>query len=371
MRGFSPHKSLFLLTRQDPGFRPQGVISLNVFLPSARYPEGADRAAFYAGLLQEVRALPGVTAAGLSTGLPPDRPYATNDFVIEGQPPVPGQPPPIEILILADEQYFQAAGIVIQAGRPFVRPAQEPLQAIIDEGFARKYLSGQDPLGKRLRLGSNPASPWLEIVGVSSSVKYMGLDAGFRPTLYVPYSYFPPQESHLVVRSSLDPSSLASSLRRVVARRDPSLALSEVETMEHLVSQSAAPERFRTLLMGAFAALALALSSIGIYAVVSYGVSRRMRETGIRMALGAARTDVLRLMLMTGLKPAMAGLLAGSLGAILLSQALASLLYGVSPLDFSVFAAAWLVAIAVSLAACLSPARRAAALNPADSLRCD
>lgn len=366
-------RSLSLLMDEYPGFRSQNVLSVNLVLPHSRYARSAERAAFFERLEERVGALPGVAGVGLASGRPPDRPNASNDFLIEGQPLGPAERPPIELLIFADNGYFQAAGIPLKKGRLFTSPnsPQGPPEALIDEALAARYFPGQDPLGKRLRIGSNSTNPWAEIRGVVGAVKYLGLQAGFQPAIYISTQEYAAADMYLLVRSDQPPEPLAESLRQAVAELDPALALTSVETLEQTVRESASLPRLRTSVMGAFSAAALLLAALGIYAAISFGVDRRRRETGIRMALGAAPKDVLRLMLAAGLKPALMGWLIGLAASAGLSRLLTGMLYGVQPLDGETFGLASAVVLSVALSACLAPALRAARLDPVSSLRCD
>lgn len=367
------YKSLFLLVSQDPGFRPENVVAAEISLPAARYPEAAQRSAFRDRLLERIRALPSVAAAGTASGLPPDRPNIVSDFYFEGRPLAPGDRPPIEVVIFADNGYFRTVGIPLRKGQWLADDpvASGPPQALIDEELAERYFPGQDPLGQRVRLGSNPESPWIEIRGVVGRVKYAGLQRGFHPALYVATRDFGRGGTNVVVRTSLDPDGLAGPLRGFLAQTDPALAPASIRSLGEMVRRSAAPQRFRAWLMAAFALCALLLSALGIYAVVSHNVGRRIRETGIRMALGASRRDVLALMLKAGMKPAMTGLLIGLGASLALTRLLSDLLYAVQPLDAAAFSAASLAVLSAAFLACLIPARRAAKLNPIESLHCE
>ncbi|HSR53204.1 MAG TPA: ADOP family duplicated permease [Acidobacteriota bacterium] len=363
-------KSLFLLVQQDPGFRPERVVTMSLSLPSSRYGDTSQRSAFFERLLQDVKALPTVTAAGLASGLPPDRPGITSDFYFEGRPLASGERPPIEVLIFADNGYFDSLEIPLKRGSWFERRGPESVpQVLIDEELAGKYFPSQSPIGKRLRIGSNPQSPWVEIRGVVGRAKYAGLPADFKPTLYVSAGVYALPSMHLVVRSAQDPAGLAAAVRQRLSEMDSTLALASIRPLGQILRDSASPQRFRAMLMLAFAGTALLLAMIGIFAVISFTVRRRTRETGIRMALGATRADVLQLMLRKGMYPALAGLAIGLAASAAAARLLSSMLYRVGTWDVATFGASVAAVLAAALAACLIPAKRATRVDPVQSLR--
>jgi predicted permease len=307
--------------------------------------------------------------------LPPDRLVMTNPYTIEGRPLPPGRQAPAIAQNLIGGDFFGALGVPLLRGRDFTGAdaAGSPPVVIINRTMATTLFPGEDPIGKRLMLGDfNPESPWITIVGIAGDVIYSGLDRGPEPTMYTPYDqslWWPTM--YLVVRTSVDPAGLARAVRRQVADLDPLLPVARVNTMDDLLGQSVAGPRFRTTLLGIFAAVALLLAGVGIYGILSYTVGQRTREIGIRMALGAGRRNVLALVLGQGMALAGIGVAAGLIAALALSRVLAGLLFGVSPTDPATFGVVSLVMIGAALLACYLPARRATLVDPMMALRAD
>jgi putative ABC transport system permease protein len=366
-------RSFLRLQQVSPGFDAGGILTASVSLPQARYPGGAERSAFFRGLLERASSLPGVQAAAISMALPPDLLVMTNPYTIEGRPLPPGSQPPAVAQLLIGGDYFHALGVPLLRGRAFTEAdvAGAPEVIIINQTMAKTLFPGEDPIGRRLQLGDpDPESPWVTIVGIAGDVKYTGLDKAPEPTMYTPYEqnlWWPTM--FLVVRSSVDPAGLARAVRSQVAGLDPLLPLARVRTMDELLGQSVAEPRFRTTLLGIFAATALLLAAVGIYGVLSYTVGQRTQEIGIRMALGARRRDVLALVLGQGMALAGIGVAIGLAAALALSRVLAGLLFGVSPADPATFGAVSLVMVAAALLACYVPARRATRVDPMVALR--
>lgn len=369
-------RSFERLTRTSPGFNPQSLVSGLVTLPQTRYPKEQNIVAFYDQLLERVQHLPGVTSAGLTLSLPPNLLNLTNPFWVPGQPTEPGMNQPLAVETSVSLDYFRTLGVPLLGGRFFTdsdRGHKEGI-LIVNNTMAQRYFPGQDPVGQRIKTGDySPSAPWQTIVGVVSDVKYSGLDSAPEPTLYVPYfqegwTDFS-REMFLVVRTSSDPKSLASSLGNAVRELDRNMPLAEVHTMDELLSNSVAQPRFRTLLLALFAAMALMLAAVGIFGVMAYVVSRRTQEIGVRMALGASRAQVLKMVLGEGLRIVLIGVAIGLVAALALARLIKSWLFAVQPVDPVTFAAVALTVVAVAALACYVPARRATKVDPMIALR--
>jgi predicted permease len=363
-------KSFARLRAVDPGFAPEGVLTMRFSLPDAQYKTPAQRTAFFENLLARVRALPGVTEAGVVTILPVTGHWWDETFTIEGRPPLPpGQF--LDALVRgADPGYFQTMRIPLKRGR-FFTPAERldaARQVIISESMARTFFPGEDPLGKRLSglFGSRP----YEIVGIVGDVR-KELAAQPEPTMYFQLLRGGFNSAALAVRTTGDPNTLALPIQREVGRIDPDLPVVSVLTMEEVLSKGASPKLFSLTLLGLFAGLATVLAAIGLYGLLAYSVRRRTAELGIRMALGATPARVLRLALVQGLRPALFGIVAGlavSAGAV---RVLRSLLFQVESLDPYVFLPVAALLAGIALIACAVPARRASCIDPAVALRAE
>ncbi len=364
-------KSFVNLQRVDPGFNPNGVLRVDVTLPRTRYPERNQSAAFYKQLLDRVAALPGVQSAGAVSNLPLSGGGTDSNFAVEGQPPAEPDHRPVGWYSSVTPGYFRALGIRLLSGREFTEAdtADAPKAVVISETMARRYFPGDEPLGKRLVFGGG--KDLREIVGVISDVKFFGLSLDARPSMYFPQAQTPARGMSLVVRTQGDPLALASAIRGQVSALDRDLAVSSVMTMEQLVSTSLSEPRFTLLLLAAFASVAMLLSAIGVYGVVSYSVTQRSHEIGVRIALGAKARDVLKLVVGQGMSLVFGGVGLGLMAAFAISRLMESLLFGVSATDTTTFALTALLLAAVALGACVVPARRAAKVDPMESLRCE
>jgi putative ABC transport system permease protein len=309
--------------------------------------------------------------------LPPNLLELTNPFHIEGKPDAPGQPAPAIAEIPVGTDYFATLGIPLFRGRLFSNEDRSPAThvLVINENMARRYFPNQDPVGTRVQTGEyNPKGDWYTIVGVVGNVKYEGLGEKDQPTMYVPYfdSGWCPwfaREMYVVVRSASAPEKVVSILQSAAWSLDNQLPLGHVRTMDQLMYDSVAGSRFRTVLFCIFAALALVLAMIGIYGVMAYVVSQRTHEIGIRVALGAQRTNILRTILREGAGLAVLGVAIGSAAALALSRTLAGLLFGVRATDPETFVAVAALLLGVALVACYIPARRATRVDPMVALR--
>jgi putative ABC transport system permease protein len=366
-------KSFYRLLQVDPGVDTTGVLTARLALSPADYPDGKRQRAFYEQALRRIEALPGVRAAGLVHNLPLGGSGNTRNFAIEGQPE-----PGLNVdFYQASPNYFRAIGMRLMGGRFFEEADREdrPGVAVVNETLARRFFPDQDPLGKRIKMGSaNGPFPWLSIVGVARDVKHSGLDDETKPALYVCYLQ-PPlpdwklQPMYLTVRGESDPLALLPAIRSAVQGMDRNLPVYRPATMGQLLARSLAARKFSMTLLAIFAAVALSLSVVGLYSVLAYDVTRRSREIGVRMALGARRRDVITMVLRQGMKQTLAGVSLGLVGAFWLTGLLKGLLFGVRPVDPPVFIAVSLLLTAVALAACYLPAKRASKVDPMVALR--
>jgi putative ABC transport system permease protein len=362
-------KSLYRLNRVEPGFDREGVLTMEVTLPERKYPEDAQVAAFYSQFLERLEALPGARAAGAVSLLPIRGTNWTSDYTIEGPPPgVYGVEVRHKVIT---PRFLQAMGLALRAGRAFTDAdgPDAPPVILINEALARREFPGRDPIGQRLKYGRpDLKGPFRTIVGVVADAKQDGLDAEIRPEVYEPHKQGPWSEMTVVLRTDADPRSLAGPVRSTLREMDPDVLLHNLQTMDEVLRTSLARERFMTLLLSAFAALALALAAVGVYGVIAYTVSQSTQEIGIRMALGAGRHDILRLVVGQGMALLAAGVALGLGGAFALSRHLESLLFEVSATDPALFAVLPLILAAVALVACYVPARRAMQVDPVVAL---
>ena len=370
-------RTLSQLQSVNPGFNSSHIVTALLTLPQARYANAPQVTSFYEQLLARVQNTPGVEAASMTMSLPPNLLELTNPFHIEGKPDAPGQPAPAVGEIPVGTDYFATLGIPLFRGRLFSDQDRSPGThvLVINENMARRYFPDQDPVGARVQTGEyDPKGELSTIVGVVGNVKYEGLGEKDQPTMYVPYfdSGWCPwfaREMYVVVRSASAPQEVVSALQSAVLSLDNQLAIAHVRTMDQLLYESVAGSRFRAVLFGVFAALALALAMIGIYGVMAYTVSQRTHEIGIRMALGARRMNILRTILREGAGLALLGVAIGFVVALALSRTLAGLLFGVQATDPVTFGIVAALLLGVALAACYVPARRATRVDPMVALR--
>ncbi|MDE3181263.1 MAG: ABC transporter permease [Acidobacteriota bacterium] len=363
-------KSLVRLMGVQPGFDPHNVLKANLALPKARYKSNQQVSAFYERLLDRLRALPGVESASAAAYLPLQG-NPSSSVYIEGQPlPKNVYSSPEVEWCQALPGYFRTMRIPLLRGRDFtlLDTPKSPQVAIINEAMARLFWPNQNPIGKRFSKAYQKPQ-WITVVGVVGDVLEVGLDEPALPEAYFPETQDTDPWLAVVLRTSTPPLNEAGLLRHAVRSLDPELPVYGVGTLSRIVSQSSEQQRFVALLLGLFAAAALALALIGIYGVISYSVAQRTHEFGIRLALGARREDVLRLVAREGWALALIGVAAGLVAAFALTRLMASLLYDVKPNDPATFVALPLLLIAAALAACLIPARRAANVDPMVALR--
>ena len=366
--------SFLRLRNSDPGYRSDNLLTMTVVLPEQKYPEPAQRAAFFAELIERVKALPGVRSAAVTDWLPLTMTGGSFGVSVDGRPdPGPDQRPDVVTRVVSPE-YFGTMGIRLLRGRQF-NERQDRADAapvvVISETTARRLWPGEDALGKRIKPGGlDSPDPWMEVVGVVNDVRQFDLATEPRLQMYLPYvqfEWFVPRQ--LVIKTDVEPSSLAAAVRGAVWGVDKEQPVSDIRTMEEVLSESIARQRFSTMLLGIFAAVALALAAVGIYGVMSYAVANRTREIGIRMALGAQAGSVLRLIVAQGLKLVSAGVLLGLVGSLLLTRLMSSLLFGVSPTDPLTLVTISLLLVVVALLASYIPARRAAKVDPLIAIR--
>jgi len=369
-------KSFWMLQRVDPGFRAEGVLSASLNLPFSKYPEPVQINNFNKQLLDRISTLPGVKSATIAYD-PPLQSNWLDSFEIEGRVPSSDNQSPSANFIPVGPNYFETVSVQLVAGRKFTAldDQDHPGVAIVNESFVKHYFPNENALGQRLR-PSPPARIWrnqrltsFEIVGLVRDVKLAGLEAPSEPAYYLPAAQAPLGDMTLLVRTTTDPLSVVGAVRGAVLSIDPNQPISNVSTLEKVVDESVAQRRLNMLLMGLFGALAMLLSAVGIYGLLSHAVTQRTQEMGIRMALGAQVSDVLKLVLKQGMMLALIGEAIGLVGALALTRLIRGLLFGVTPNDLTTFVVVAGVLGIVALMACYLPARRATKVDPLIALR--
>ncbi len=354
----------------DPGFQPEHVLTASLSLPGFQYKSDAQVRSFYQRLMERLRQLPGVQTAGGSTDLPLNAGW-NHLFTPEGYQPPPGANMNFCNHSVILGQYLQTMGVPLLQGRFFTERDDDRSTRvlIVSESLARRYWPNGDAIGKRLKWGpAESKDAWLTILGIVGDVKQGALEVETTPHTYEPFLQNTVSSLNVAIRAG-DPASLTSALRNTVWAVDPQLAVAQLHTMDQVISQSTTPRRFNVFLLAGFAFLALILSAIGIYGVIAYSVVRRVHEIGIRMALGAQRADVMRLVVGQGLLLLGIGVVVGILGALALTRSLASFLYGIRPTDPATFACVVMILAGVAFVACYIPARRATKVDPMTALR--
>ncbi|HLK65640.1 MAG TPA: ABC transporter permease [Bryobacteraceae bacterium] len=365
-------RSMVGLQGVDAGLDPRGVVTFRLSLPVARFSDGARRTQFFTRALDEIRALPGVRSASAVSFLPFNGMVAGTGVKIGGRPaPGPGEELDANIRTVMPG-YFQTMGIPIRRGRdfePFDNTSDSPYRFIVNETFVRRYLPGEEPLGKSISAEMDSKNPFGEIVGVAGDVKEGALDKEPKPTVYYIHAHLAYSGLVFVVRTAGDPLAIAEPVRRIIRSLDSALPVADIRTMDTIVSETFSRQRFSALLLIAFSAVSLLLASVGIYGVLAYSVTERTREIGVRMALGAEPGRIVGLVIGGAASIVLPGIAAGIAGAFALTTLLRGLLFGVTPHDLPTFLIACLVLAAVALAAAYLPARRASRLLPVDALR--
>ena len=361
-------QSFIRLQQVEPGFDAAHSLTMEINLAQSKYPKREQRAAFLQQALDRIRSLPGVEFAGATHRLPL-RGNSGAGFLIEGRPePQPGQELSINYRSVSPD-YFQALGTPLVQGRTFTEQEAWTTAGavVINQAAARRHFPGESPLGKRVKISRG--GDWLTVVGVAGDVRESGLQAEVEPGIYLPYVHSPAPSMTLVIRAGADPVSVAGGVRDQIRAVDADQAVSGIATLEQLVTTAIAQPRFNASLLLLFAAIAMLLAAVGIYGVMAYAVGQRTREIGLRLALGAQTSDVLRMILGQGVRLAVIGVVIGLIAAFMLTRLMESLLFGVGATDPLTFAVIALLLTGVALLACYIPARRATKIDPMVALR--
>jgi predicted permease len=364
-------KSFQKLQQVNPGFSSANVLTAQIALPQTRYPDNPARVAFWNRIAGKARALPGVTNAGLTTNVPFNGNVGSGSYSIVGRAQAPGEPMPHGRQEVVGGDYFKAMQIPLVRGRLFndADTLDSPPVIIVDEYLVKRYFTGRDPIGQQIQRGG-PTSQKFTIVGVVGTINSIDLGAPVtKERIYYPAAQQAPRVMSVVLKTIPDPQSLVPTLRAAVREIDPEQPIAEVLTMEQWIGRSLQTRRAPMALLAIFGAVALVLSAIGIYGVLAFGVAQRVREFGIRQALGADRASILALVLKQGLATAGAGVAIGLAMAVALTRYLQTLLFGVTAHDAVVFTGVTAVLFGVAMAACYIPALRATRVDPMIALR--
>jgi putative ABC transport system permease protein len=361
-------RSFGQLLRIDPGFDSRSVLAMNVTLPTVKYAKPEQQIAFFDEVLRRVRALPGVRDAAMSAAQPLTFKRIT-PVLPEGQPNVPLAQRPFIDIEAVSPQWFQTMRVPLRAGRDFTAAddAKAPKVVVVNETFARRFWPNENPLGKHVIVGRWTDAA--EVIGVAADVKNKGLAQDTQAQLYLAFPQLPWGNMNLLVRTTVPPLTLASAVRTQISAVDPDQPVTGIQTVDELMDTSRAQPRFTMLLLSIFSAAALALAVIGIYGVLAYTVAERRLELGIRLALGAERGDIVRLVLRQGMILVVTGIAVGLIAALALSKLMSSLLYKTGARDLETFALAPIAFLAIALVASYLPARRAIEVNPVETLR--
>jgi len=366
-------RSFVELTKVNPGFNAKGVLTASINLPRGRYEKAGQRIEFFRKLFAELRAIPGVQAAGATTSIPLTQHNNGTGLIIEGRPVPPPTDIPIVWFRIVNSDYFRAMEIPLLRGRLFNEQDQAgPPVALVNETLARRFFPGEDAIGKKFTNGiPRPGNPttWITIVGVVGDLHHMGLEEPPDAELFWPYQQLAPGSLSVAIRTNSDSESFASLLRKTVAAIDKNQPVSRIRGMADILAGSIAPQRLSVILLGIFAGLALTLAAVGIYGVISFSVTRRTREIGVRMTLGARARDVILMVVGQALLLSIVGVAIGLGAAFALTRLMGSLLFGVSATDPAILAGVSVLLVAVAVLASYLPARRAAAVDPLEALR--
>ncbi len=360
-------RSFQRLQRVDLGFDPSNVLSMNVSLPTSKYPKGDQQIAFFDELLRRMNAVPGVTSASISAALPLT-PRRITPILPEGQPEVPLAQRPFIIIEAIGNDWFHTMGVPLKSGHPFSEHdnAQAPKVVIVNEALAKRFWPNENPIGKHIVVGRQTGS---EVVGVASGVKNNGLAADSKPQLYLPFAQLPWTSMNILVRTAMDPHQLIAPLRQQVYSLDPDQPVTDVQTIDELLNTSRSQPRFTMFLLAALSIVALILAIVGIYGVIAYTVAQRRPEMGIRLALGAQKNDILRLVVGQGVFLTLTGVIIGIIAALIGTRMMASLLYEVKARDLATFTLTPLLFLLVGFLASYLPARQATNGDPSEILR--
>jgi len=361
-------RSFSRLLQIDPGFDSSNVLTMNVSLPTIKYAKPDQQVAFFDEMLRKVATVPGVQTAAISAALPLSFKRIT-PVLPEGQADVPLPQRPFVDIEAISPQWFRTMRVPLRLGREFTEAdnAQAPKVIIVNESFARRFWPNQNPVGKRIVMGRGPAPS--EVVGVAADVKNQGLALEPQVQLYFPFSQIPWGNMNLLVRTSVEPHTVASAVRAQIASVDPDQPVTNIQSVDELMDGSRAQPRFTMLLLGIFSAMALILAIVGIYGVLAYSVAQRRQELGIRLALGAAKSDILRLVVGQGFMLALIGIVFGLILSLAGARLMASMLYQTNVRDVTIFALAPVAFLIIALIASYLPARRAAKVDPNEALR--
>jgi putative ABC transport system permease protein len=365
-------KSLHRLINLDAGFDRENLLTLRIELPRTKYGDDHQGSAFYQRLIESVRGLPGVISATTVNLLPLSGPHGATAFIIAGRPA-----PPPEVLVDANvlsvgDRYIETMGIPLVLGRPLNGQDRQdgPKAVLINQTLARKYFRDRDPIGQQIALGlpQSPATPWMTIAGVVADVKHEATEKEVYPAIYTPQSW---AAMTFVVRARDNPLSLIPAVRSELRRLDRDLLVYDIRTMDQALGAVLEQRRFTMFLLNIFATVAVALAAVGLYGVISYAVSQRTHEIGVRMALGAQTRDVLRMVVWQGMSLTLIGVALGLVGALAITRVLKNLLFNVSATDPATFALIALLLVGVAFIAIFIPARRATKIDPMIALRCE
>jgi putative ABC transport system permease protein len=361
-------KSFGKLVGVSPGFNPENVLAMNISISGSRYAGSEQVVGFYQRALEQLSSLPGVQSAAAITGVPMAGGFGSRYFRVEGRPPQPAGQGFNANVNLTTPGYFRTMNIPLIDGRDFDERdvTKAPDAVVINQEMARRYWPDENPIGGRLAIGDGP---WRTVIGVVGDVKQSGLDVDTRPEMFWPYYQMPVGFATFVVRTSGDPAAMTSAVRGAMQSVDKDLPVYNIKTVNDVISESVAPQRLNMLLLGIFAGLALVLAAVGIYGVISYSVSQRTREIGIRMALGASHSSVVRHVVGEGMILALSGVAIGLVASFFLTRLLSTLLFGVSTTDPITFAVISILFTGVSIVASFVPARRATKVDPMVALR--
>jgi predicted permease len=363
-------RSFLAMIHQSLGYRPEHVLSLEIYYPLKRYPDGPQAHEMLRRLTAEVAAVPGIASTAFSSGVPLHDGWR-RIFTVEGRPRALKDMPLVSHVVITPG-YFRTLQIPLMQGREFTEADfEQPHILIVTQVFANRYWPGESAIGKRIRFGPpKDNEPWHTIVGVVADNKHEGLKGISRPAVYLPYSAgFTPNQ--LLARATGDPLKIVPAVRAHIAGVDPDFAINHIYTLPQLIERATWQDRFLSILFAAFAAMALALAAVGLYAVLSYTASLRTHEIGIRMALGASAGSVRRMLMRQGVGLAGVGLCAGMMAALGLTQLLKAQLFEISPMDPLTYIATPVALMAVAALAAFVPARRATRVDPVIALRCE